>query len=249
MSTKDKTSEVKKRCPKRSKIRQYRDILDAIAELVNKEGFANVSLASISQLTNISGTVIVRNFGNLERLLDRYAQLFDYWHNDVLLTAKSNGSDEPEQLYCEILSTTVTSLYKDKNMRQLLLWEMTDDNETTKRVAYNRERVYNDILDSHEEVFGAVGLDIKIMTGIVVAGINYLIVRRKKSPFLGVDYSQAKNKERLIKAVSDIVGMYFSALKQKQEKLVAAKKFKAKGVDTTIIADCLHIDREIIEKL
>lgn len=249
MSTQDGTSDVKKRCPRRSKITQYRDILDAIAKLVDKEGFANISLASISEVTNISGTVIVRNFGNLERLLDSYAQIFDFWHNDVIQTAKSNGSDEPEQLYCEILSTTITSLYKDKNMRQLLLWEMTDENETTKRVAYNREHVYNDILSSHAEAFEAADLDIKVMTGIIVAGINYLIMRRKKSPFLGVDYSQVKNKERLIKTVSDIVSMYFSALKQRQEVLVTAKNLKEKGVDITIIADCLHIGWDVVERL
>lgn len=249
MSIKDETSEVKKRCPRRSQITQYRDILDAIAELADKEGFANVSLNSISQLTNISTTTIVRNFGKLEILLDRYAQIFDYWYDDVLKAAKTNGSDEPEQVYSEILSTTIASLYRDKNMRRLLLWEMTDENGTTKRVAYNRERAYNDMLGSYEAGFEAVGLDIKTMTGLIVAGISYLIVRRKKSPFLGVDYSQVKNKERLIKAVSDIVGMYFSAQKQRQEILVAAQKFKAKGVDTAIIADCLHIDREVIEKL
>lgn len=134
-------------------------------------------------------------------------------------------------------------------MRQLLLWEMTDENETTKRVAYNREHVYNDILSSHAEAFEAAGLDIKVMTGIIVAGINYLIMRRKKSPFLGGDYSQVKNKERLIKTVSDIVSMYFSALKQRQEVLVTAKNLKEKGVDITIIADCLHIGRDVVERL
>lgn len=48
MSTQYETSDVKKRYPRRSKITQYRDILDAIAKLVDKEGFANICLASIS---------------------------------------------------------------------------------------------------------------------------------------------------------------------------------------------------------
>lgn len=74
-------------------------------------------------------------------------------------------------------------------------------------------------------------------------------MRRKKSPFLGVDYSQVKNKERLIKTVSDIVSMYFSALKQRQEILVTAKNLKEKGVDITIIADCLYIGRDVVERL
>lgn len=249
MSTKNETTDLKKRSPRRSKFTQYRDILDAIAELVGEEGFANISLTSISQITNIGGTIIVRNFGSLESLLDRYAQIFDYWYDDIIQTAKSGNPDEPEQLYREILCNTINSLYKNKNMRQLLLWEMTDENDTTKRVAYNREHIYDDVLNNYEEVFKDSGLDIRTMTGIIVAGISYLLMYRKKSSFLGVDYSQTKKKERLIKAVSDIVSLYFSALKQKKEIIVAAKNLKEKGVDTAIIADCLHIDREVVEKL
>lgn len=249
MSTKNETTDLKKRSPRRSKFTQYRDILDAIAELVGEEGFANISLTSISQITNIGGTVIVRNFGSLESLLDRYAQIFDYWYDDIIQTAKSGNPDEPEQLYREILCNTINSLYKNKNMRQLLLWEMTEENDTTKRVAYNREHIYDDVLNNYEEVFKDSGLDIRTMTGIIVAGISYLLMYRKKSSFLGVDYSQTKKKERLIKAVSDIVSLYFSALKQKKEIIVAAKNLKERGVDTAIIADCLHIDREVVEKL
>lgn len=72
-----------------------------------------------------------------------------------------------------------------------------EENDTTKRVAYNREHIYDDVLNNYEEVFKDSGLDIRTMTGIIVAGISYLLMYRKKSSFLGVDYSQTKKKERL----------------------------------------------------
>lgn len=239
----------KKRRPRRSKITLQRDILDAIAELVGEEGFTNINLSSISQAAEVDINAIQRNFGSLERLLDRYVQIFDYWYDDIIRNAKSNSPDEPELLYGEILRKIIDSLYKNKNMRQLLLWEMTEENNTTKRVAYNREHAFKDILSYYEEVFKDSGLDVEVLTSILVAGINNLSIRRKKSFFLGVDYSLTKNKERLIKTVSDIVSMCFATLRQKQELIVAAKNLKAKGVDITIIADCLHLDKEVVEKL
>lgn len=239
----------KKRRPRRSKITLQRDILDAIAELVGEEGFANINLSSISQAAEVDINAIQRNFGSLERLLDRYVQIFDYWYDDIVQSAKSSSSDEPEQLYGEILRKIIESLYKNKNMRQLLLWEMTEENNTTKRVAYNREHALKDVLSNYEEVFKDSGLDVEILTSILVAGINDLIIRRKKSFFLGVDYSLTKSKERLIKTVSNIVSMCFATLKQRREMIIAAKNLKEKGVDMTIIADCLHIDKEVVEKL
>lgn len=248
-TTKTGIVEEKKRRPRRPKIILQRDILDAIAILVSKNGFANVNLSSISQAAEVDINAILRNFGSLERLLDRYAQIFDYWYDDVVRNAKWSKPDGPEQLYDAILRKVAESLYKEKNMRQLLLWEMSEENNTTKRVAYNRELAFENVFRSQEETFENTGLDLEVLTGILVGGITYLSMRRKKSQFLGVDYSLTKNKERLIKTIADIVNMYFATVKQRKEVFTAAKNLKEKGIDTAIIAECCQIDKELVERL
>lgn len=239
----------KKRRPRRPKITLQRDIIDAIAILVSKNGFANITLSSVSQTAEVDINAILRNFGSLQRLLDRYAQIFDYWYDDVVRNAELTKPEGPEQLYEAILRKITESLYKEKNMRELLHWEMTEENNTTKRVAYNREVAFEEVFHSQEETFKDTGLDVEVLTGILVAAITYLSMRRKKSLFLGVDYSLTKNKERLIKSIADIVHMYFTAVKQKKEVLGAAKNLKEKGIAPAIIAECCNIDKESVERL
>lgn len=248
-STETELTKEKKRRPRRQKITLQRDILDAIAVLVSKNGFANINLSSISQTAEVDVNAILRNFGSLQRLLDRYAQIFDYWYDDVVRNAELTKPAGPEQLYDTILRKIIESLYKEKNMRELLLWEMSEENNTTKRVAYNRELAFEDIFRNQQETFKDTGLDLEVLTGVLVAAITYLSMRRKKSLFLGVDYSLTKNKERLIKTIGDIVQMYFAAVKQRKEVLDVAKNLKEKGIDTAIIAECCNIDKELIEKL
>lgn len=248
-TTETELTEEKKRRPRRQKITLQRDILDAIAVLVSKNGFAHINLSSISQTAEVDINAILRNFGSLERLLDRYAQIFDYWYDDVVRNAELTKPAGPEELYDTILRKIIESLYKEKNMRELLFWEMSEENNTTKRVAYNRELAFENIFRSQEETFKDTGLDLEVLTGVLVAAITYLSMRRKKSLFLGIDYSLTKNKERLIKTIADIVQMYFAAVKQRKEVLDVAKNLKEKGIDTAIIAECCNIDKEMVEKL
>lgn len=239
----------KKRRPRRTKMTLQRDILDAIAVLVNKNGFRNINLSAISQIAEVDINAITRNFGSLPRLLDRYAQIFDYWYDDVVRNTQLTKPESSEQFYDIILRKIVESLYKEKNMRELLVWEMSEENNTTKRVAYNREVAFEEVFQTQEEAFRDTGLDLEVLTGVLVAAINYLSMRRKKSLFLGVDYSLTKNKERLTKTIADIAHMYFTTLKQRKEILTAAKNLKEKGIDIATIAECCHIDKELVERV
>lgn len=248
-ATETELTEEKKRRPRRPRITLQRDILDAIAVLVSQKGFTNITLSSISQTAKVDINAILRNFGSLPRLLDRYAQIFDYWYDDAVRNAELTKPANPEQFYDIILRKIIESLYKEKNMRELLLWEMSEENNTTKRVAYNREVAFEEVFHRQEETFKDSGLDIEVLTGVLVGAITYLSIRRKKSLFLGVDYSLTKNKERLIKTIADIVQMYFTTVKQRKEGLDIAKNLKKKGIDTAIIAECCNIETGLVEKL
>lgn len=184
----------KERRPRRSKITLQRDVLDAVANLVGKDGFSNINLTSIAQESDVNINAILRNFTNLERLLDRYAQIFDYWYDDIIKKSEIE-TDDKALLFGNILKTIGEALFRDKNMRQLLLWEMTEENETTKRAAHNREHTYQRLLKEYDVVFQNSGLDVEAITALIVGGINYLAFRRKRTQFLGVDYSTTIGKQ------------------------------------------------------
>lgn len=241
-------AEKKERRPRRSKITLRRDVLDAVAYLVAKDGFSNINLASISRESGVNVNAILRNFGSLDRLLDRYAQIFEYWYDDIIKKSKSGSQDE-SQFYCNILKTITESMYKDKDVRHLLLWEMMEDNETTKRVAYNREHIYYKTINEYGAMFKESGLDIEVITALIVGGISYLAFRRRRTRFLGVDYSTNIGKERLLKTITNVVGLVFASLDEQKKMFCAAQKLKSNGVDVCIIADCCGIDIKIVEAM
>lgn len=242
-------AEKKERRPRRSKITLRRDVLDAVAYLVAKDGFSNINLASIARESGVNVNAILRNFTSLDRLLDRYAQIYEYWYDDIIKKSCKSESQDESQFYCNILKTITESMYQDKDVRHLMLWEMTEDNETTQRVAYNREYVYHKIINEYETMFKNSGLDIDVITALIIGGINYLIFRRKRTRFLGVDYSTNIGKERLLKTITDVVGLVFSFMNEQKEMLSTAKKLKSRGVDTFIIADCCGMDIETVEAM
>lgn len=240
--------EKKERRPRRSKITLQRDVLDAVAYLVGKDGFSNINLTSIAQESDVNINAILRNFISLDRLLDRYAQIFDYWYDDIVKKSEREIESQDETLlYSNILKTITEAIYRDKNVRQLLLWEMTEENETTKRAAYNREYTCQKLFKVYEAIFKDSGLDIEVITALIVGGINYLTFRRKRTRFLGVDYSTTAGRDKLMKTISDIVGLVFAALEQQNKMLSAARKLKDRGVDVSMLSECFDIDISLIE--
>lgn len=241
-------SEEKTRRPRRPKITLQRDILDAVGVLVTEGGFSSINLSSISQKANVDINAILRNFHSLDRLLDRYAQIFDYWYDDVV-RGYENAPEDPELYYNQLLKNITESLYKDKNMRHLLVWEMTEEGDTTRRVAFNREHAYSKAINPFQEIFKGTEIDIEVLTALITGGINYLLSRRKKSTYLGIDFCTPRGKERLLNAIPSIVKLIFSSLQQQQEMLTAAKNLKAKGISAEVIAECLGLSKDQVESV
>jgi AcrR family transcriptional regulator len=228
----------KKRRSRRTKITIERDVLNAVASLIEEVGFANVTLTGVAQRAQIEATVFYRRYANLEELFDQYTHKYDYWMGNLAEMIPSELNDE--ESFKWLMRNLTIALYKNKGMQQLLIWELSTDNSVTRRTAGLRELVNESLIRILENRFKDSDLDMNTIAALMISGIYYLILHKQRSRFCDVDFSSRTGKLRLEKAVDQLATILFSQLKKKQEIQLIADKLRSEGVSEYIINKCLY---------
>lgn len=240
--------EEKKRRPRRSKQQIQKTVIDAVSSLVKEIGFSNITISAISQKSEVDVNAILRNFGSLENLLDVYSHFFDFWFRNTL-DNKESFQKNPARYYKESVLSMAENLYNNREIQAMLIWEVCDDNSTTRKIAKNREISNAPIIKKITEIVKDTGINFDVMAAILTAGIYYLIIRRKRSTFWGVDFSTRDGKNRLLETINQIMDICFNLLEQQNKVYEIAKRMKCKGIDIEMIAECTCLDKELIERL
>jgi len=226
---------------RRSKVTIDQDVLSAVSSLIEEVGFANVTLTGVAQRAQIEPTVFYRRYANLEELFERYTHKYDYWLGNLAETMPADQSDE--DAFKWILKNLTISLYKNKGMQELLRWELSIDNSITRRTTSLRELVNIPLIRLLEFRFKNSGIDMNVITALIISGVYYLVLNQNLSKFCDVDFSSKKGKLRLEDGVEQLASILFAELKQKQELLNIANKLRAEGVSESIINKCLNLQK------
>ncbi len=199
----EKESNLKQVRVRRSNLAIERDVLNAVSSLVKEVGFSKITLLLISQKANVEISVINRHFGTLEQLLERYTQKYDFWLNDILDKNLESILSEENSLE-SVVEQFVSALWNNKEMQQLMIWELMEDNAITRRSAKRREISIENILPHYEAFLGKINgnCDPKAILAILVSGMYFLVLRRKRSSFCGIDFSTKQGRKELISALS-----------------------------------------------
>ena len=140
------------------------DVFDAIRQLASEKGLAQITFTDIMQRADIQMSVLLNNYKNIERLLDKYAYISDYWLHDLFdeehPTDKAN-----EDIMKSTLKALANYLYDNTDMQHLLVWELEADNSTTRRMARSREKHYKVAIEEYKNLFEGTGIPIDIIAG------------------------------------------------------------------------------------
>ena len=116
-----------------------------------------------------------------EEFYDNFVRQFDYWFNDTLKIPAELY--ETEEGYVQIIHKLIDGMADDSVMMELLRWEICETNITTRRTAMNREFHTLPLIRPYEIQFRNSGIDIVAFTTLLIAGIYYLNLHRRCSPF------------------------------------------------------------------
>lgn len=229
----------KKRRARRTKTTIERDVLNAVSSLIEEVGFANVTLTGVAQRAQIEATVFYRRYANLEELFDQYTRKYDYWLGNLAEMMPPDLAHE--ESFKWILKNLIIALYKNKGMQQLLVWELSDDNPVTRRTSRLRESINEPLVRLLEYCFQGSGIDMNAISAMMISGIYYLVLHRKRSRFCDIDFASKKGKARLEEAVDQLTSILFAELKRQHQMQHIADRLRAEGVSEDIVNKCLPL--------
>lgn len=234
---------------RRSNYAVDRDILDAVASLIKEVGFSKITLPAIAQTANVNISVIYRHFGTLDNLLDQYVHKFDYWLNDILDIDQAAIANDTIAVLHTIAERFIKSLSKDKEMQRLMIWELTEDNKSTRRSAQQRDTTVEKVLPLYEDFLTGIDVNPRAVLAVVVAGMYYIILRKGRSTFCSIDFNSKQGKQLLIDTVVKIIA-YLNKQGEREEKIKEiAKRLKSNNVNEQIIIESTGISKEDFDLL
>lgn len=111
-------------------------ILEAVASIVESEGFEKLGINTIASKANVSKMLIYRYFGGLEELIAQFIMQKDYWANTgtVIINPQSVG-DSIKNMFRK----QIEQLRNDVTLRRLCRWELSCNNTSIEQLRDKRE--------------------------------------------------------------------------------------------------------------
>lgn len=157
------------------------DILSAVGRILQEKDFTHITLMDIAREAKTDPNVVLRQFGSLEQVFDCYIRTIDYWMHDLF---GNEALKRGERSALERMFARMTDfLYNSPEMQRLLVWEITDVNDTTRRAAANRETYYREAYEAYERQFARGGGENAVPANRIVADRRYLLPRSPSAYF------------------------------------------------------------------
>lgn len=223
----------KTRRPRRTNKDLRNDILNAASEVIKNEGFAKSSLMRIVNLAKVESTVFHRHFGDWEEFMDIYTRKYDYWFSDVIDSIEKNQCTEKE--FRSIMHGLFDDLNSNIIMQELLKWEICDENTITKRTAQMREFNTMPLVRRFQRVFAESDVKIGSLSALLIGGVYYLILHKKRSPFSGIDVNNCDGQEEIHYAIDFFTDAIFNKTREREKKDHAVEILRLNGVSEDII--------------
>ncbi len=223
--------EKKKRKPRRTRLMIRKDIFDAVNEIVRKEGFLKLSITQIAEYADMEPIVILRGFSTVENIIEQYVERFDFWLSYFSQEDFLDFTPDRET-YKTIIYELLDVVFRKKEIQQLIAWELAEDSRLTRDIAQRRDYPTSTFLSLFSDRFDKSGLDLRMLSTILVSAVYYLSVHRNRSTSFGMDLSGKPGKKLFINGINKLIDVVFDHVEKTKEKEIARRLFdKGDSVD------------------
>jgi len=223
---------------RRTKADLEADIIKSAEALIKKKGFSAMFVTDLIKKAKIEPPVFYNRYNNLDEFFDDFVKKYDYWFKDVIAGTQFPSNDEDG--YISIFKEVQRALVDRSVMLELLRWEITEGNETTKRTAMLREMHTLPLVKSFEERFKDSDIDIAAISSLIIGGIYYLNLHRERSYFSEIDIKSEEGQKRIEHTI-DMLGHIIFQYKEKEDiRASIAEKLKREGVSQDVIDKCIN---------
>lgn len=176
-------------------------LLNAVEKVLTEKGFTELKVLPICEASNVDKKLIYFHFGDLEGLLTEFLRRNDFWLSKMEVPNEMN-----KETVKEILVQQFSSIHDSDLLKQLLIWELSEGNETLKKIAQDREAVGNKMIDDfmNQQNFKT---DVPPLLALIVSGIYYLTIHSSinGSTFCGIDINTEADRIRVLKTITGLI--------------------------------------------
>lgn len=171
----------KKRARIRDRDATKRELLDAVGRLLARDGFGAIGVNAIAREAGVDKVLLYRYFGDVDALLEAFAEESDFWPTVAELTGDLEEayalSLEERQL--RMLDNFVAAMRRRPLTHEIVAWELVERNNLTARLDEVRERRFVTALMALRAGSPPRDVDAAAVSAIVGATVNYLLVRAR----------------------------------------------------------------------
>ena len=187
-------------------------ILEAVASIVESDGFEKLGINTIALKANVSKMLIYRYFGGLEELIARFIMQKDYWANtDTLILNPHSVGDSIKSMF----RNQIEQLRNDVTLRRLCRWELSCHNASIDRLRDKREENGCDLIKVVSRLTGCSNSEVASLASILSASISYLTLIEDQCPtYNGIALQTDKGWEQIAQGVDMIVDLWIKSIQE-----------------------------------
>lgn len=224
------------------------DVMRELEKLVREYGFGNVNITTLMKNAGLEPNVFYRRYGSIEHLYGILAKEYDFWiHNTIDLPTLNKLGDK------KFFSKTLKKLYKDLSnndiMQKLLLWELTTDNQATRRAAQIRDTMNLNLITYYEKLFEPLKINIKGIAALFIGGLYYLVLHRERAEICTINFNTAAGEHSFYETIDNLTDMLFEKLEVYNEKKEIALRMADEGISESLMCKLLNISKNELKKM
>lgn len=187
-------------------------ILEAVASIVESDGFEKLGINTIALKANVSKMLIYRYFGGLEELVARFIMQKDYWANtDTLILNPHSVGDSIKSMF----RNQIEQLRNDVTLRRLCRWELSCHNASIDRLRDKREENGCELIKVVSRLTGCSNSEVASLASILSASISYLTLIEDQCPtYNGIALQTDKGWEQIAQGVDMIVDLWIKSIQE-----------------------------------
>lgn len=187
-------------------------ILEAVASIVESDGFEKLGINTIALKANVSKMLIYRYFGGLEELIARFIMQKDYWANtDTLILNPHSVGDSIKSMF----RNQIEQLRNDVTLRRLCRWELSCHNASIDWLRDKREENGCNLIKVVSRLTGCSNSEVASLASILSASISYLTLIEDQCPtYNGIALQTDKGWEQIAQGVDMIVDLWIKSIQE-----------------------------------
>ena len=211
MKTPDKPKQI------RNKELTKRKLIDAVGEILRQEGYAGLGVNKVAKQAGVTKRLIYDYFEqDFNRLIEAYILETDYWMmfaDKVKELTDRHALTDQQKLITDILQNQFRYFHLDKQLQQLILWEITAKSPLMRSIHNVRESLGQQLFELTDTHFNQTHVNFRAVAALLVGGIYYSILhtRHNGGKFSDIDISTEQGREEMLRAIEMIVSWAFLA--------------------------------------